>query len=147
MATILRKPQSIGATTGGRTVQSDSRSGIDSAKLPEEVAKELVRLFKLLSDETRLRILYFLHNNKELNVRSLCDLLKQSQPAVSHHLALLKVDGLIDCRREGKHNFYRLLPKRFEQLLGMVAGAGDTQNTQLRFDDWILSVTQAEGPA
>jgi ArsR family transcriptional regulator len=147
MATILRKPQSIGATTGGRNVQSDSRSGIDSAKLPEEVAKELVRLFKLLSDETRLRILYFLHNNKELNVRSLCDLLNQSQPAVSHHLALLKVDGLIDCRREGKHNFYRLLPKRFEQLLGMVAGTGDTQNTQLRFDDWVLSVTQAEGPA
>jgi ArsR family transcriptional regulator len=147
MATILRKPQSNGETNRGRNVQPDSNSSIDSARLPEAVAKELVRLFKLLSDETRLRILYFLHNNKELNVRSLCDLLSQSQPAVSHHLALLKVDGLIDCRRQGKHNFYRLEPKRFEHLLGMVVGKDGAPNTQLRFDDWVLSVTQSNGPA
>jgi ArsR family transcriptional regulator len=106
-----------------------------------------VRLFKLLSDETRLRILYYLHNNKELNVRSLCDLLSQSQPAVSHHLALLKVDGLIDCRRDGKHNFYRLVPKRVEQLLGMVVGKIGVQGTQLRFDDWVFSVTQTNESA
>ncbi len=144
MATILNKPHPNGTTARGRTVQSDSRPAVDATKLSEEVAKELVRLFKLLSDETRLRILYFLHNNRELNVRSLCDLLGQSQPAVSHHLALLRVDGLIECRRAGKHNFYRLLPKRLEQLLGLVAGTGPGQPTQLRFDDWVLSVTQAK---
>ena len=145
MATILRKPQSNGSASKRRGEPSDSHSNADSTNLPQEVAKELVRLFKLLSDETRLRILYYLHNNEELNVRSLCDLLNQSQPAVSHHLALLKVDGLIDCRRDGKHNFYRLVPKRVEQLLGMLVGNKDVRGTELRFDDWVLSVTQADG--
>ena len=46
-----------------------------------------------------------------------------SQPAVSHHLALLRVDGLIDCRRDGKHNFYRLLPDRFSELMHTVFSA------------------------
>src|SRR5262245_23834139 len=67
--------------------------------LPDSVAKDLVQLFKLFADETRLRILYFLMQREELNVRALCSLLKQSQPAVSHHLALLRVAGLIECRR------------------------------------------------
>ena len=61
--------------------------------LPDDVAKELVRLFKLFADETRLRILHYLMQRDELNVRTLCDLLGQSQPAVSHHLALLRVAG------------------------------------------------------
>ncbi len=145
MATILRKPQSNGSASAQRGSPSDSHSNADSGNLPQEVARELVRLFKLLSDETRLRILYYLHHNEELNVRSLCDLLNQSQPAVSHHLALLKVDGLIDCRRDGKHNFYRLVPKRVEQLLGMLVGNNDVRGTELRFEDWVLSVTQADG--
>src|SRR5436190_24066551 len=83
----------------------------------EGLAADLVKLFKLLSDETRLRILLALAQEDELHVRALCDLLNQSQPAVSHHLALLRVAGLIDRRREGKHNFYHLASSRIEQLL------------------------------
>jgi len=89
------------------------------AVMPNNVAKELVQLFKLLSDETRLRILFFLRQQDELHVRALCELLHQSQPAVSHHLALLRVAGLIRARRDGKHNFYRILPKRFNELTHM----------------------------
>ena len=66
------------------------------------------QVFKLLSDETRLRILFYLalSPDGELHVTDLCNRLGQSQPAVSHHLALLRVSGLIESRREGKHNFY-----------------------------------------
>ncbi len=78
---------------------------------------ELVHLFKLLSDDTRMWILHYLSRSGELHVRALCDRLNQSQPAVSHHLALLRVAGLIRQRREGKHNFYRLDPDRFDELL------------------------------
>jgi DNA-binding transcriptional ArsR family regulator len=46
---------------------------------------------------------------KERNVSELCaDLGTQSQPAVSHHLALLRHGRLIEPRRSGKHNFYYL---------------------------------------
>ncbi|EAQ78378.1 ArsR/SmtB family transcription factor [Blastopirellula marina] len=85
--------------------------------LNDATAKDLVQLFKLLADETRLRILCFLLQEKELNVRTLCELLGQSQPAVSHHLALMRVAGLVDSRRDGKHNFYRILPDRVGELM------------------------------
>ena len=42
-----------------------------------------------------------------------CQRLGQSQPAVSHHLAFLRVSGLIELRREGKHNFYSVRTDHF----------------------------------
>jgi len=97
--------------------------------LNEDVARQLVQLFKLLADETRLKILSYLLQAGELNVRSLCDLLDQSQPAVSHHLALLKTCGLIESRRDGKNNFYRVIPEQFgrfaEVLFRQVPGLED----------------------
>lgn len=93
------------------------------APLPAAATKDLVRLFKLLADATRLRILHFLVQQDELHVRALCDLLGQSQPAVSHHLSLLRMAGLIESRRQGKHNFYRLAPNGFQGAVALVEGA------------------------
>src|SRR5487761_1865189 len=86
-------------------------------KVSDSVVKDLVKVFKLLSDETRLRILLHLTRTEELHVRAFCEMLRQSQPAVSHHLALLKAAELVELRREGKHNYYRLQPRRFQELL------------------------------
>lgn len=111
------------------------------AELPavsDRGVKDLVKVFKLLSDETRLRILLYLTRCPELHVRALCDRLEQSQPAVSHHLALLRVAGLIESRREGKHNFYHLVPQRFEQLLEMVFETVPGQERQIRLQDYVL---------
>jgi ArsR family transcriptional regulator len=72
-------------------------------------------------------------------VRALCDLLGQSQPAVSHHLALLRVAELIESRRDGKHNFYRVLPQRFEALLDTVFSSVPQQDRLIRFEDYVLS--------
>ncbi|MGD9648427.1 MAG: ArsR/SmtB family transcription factor [Pirellulales bacterium] len=100
--------------------------------------RDLVKVFKLLSDETRLRILLYLAQRPEFHVRALCDKLGQSQPAVSHHLALLRVAGLIECRREGKHNFYHLLPERIEQLLDTVFAKVPSEQRQIRCEDYVL---------
>ena len=108
-------------------------------RLPGETGKELVQLFKLFSDETRLRILYFLMQQEELNVRTLCDLLEQSQPAVSHHLALLRVAGIIECRRDGKHNFYHLVPKRFQLFLDMLFVIENGQPRRIRIENALLT--------
>ncbi len=65
-------------------------------------------LLKQVSDPTRLQVLMLL-NEQERNVSELCtELGTQSQPAVSHHLALLRHGRLIEPRRSGKHNFYGL---------------------------------------
>lgn len=70
--------------------------------------RRVAELLKQVSDPTRLQVLMLL-NEKERNVTELCgDLGTQSQPAVSHHLALLRHGRLIEPRRAGKHNFYGL---------------------------------------
>lgn len=107
--------------------------------LPEEITKDLVKLFKLLADETRLKILHYLLNEQELHVRALCELLGQSQPAVSHHLGLLRTAGLIESRREGKHNYYHLLMQRFHDLLDMIFAAAPKSDRRIRFEDYVLS--------
>jgi ArsR family transcriptional regulator len=107
--------------------------------LNNDNAQELVQCFKLFADETRLRILYFLMQQREMNVRALCTLLEQSQPAVSHHLALLRVAGFIDSRRDGKHNYYHLAPKRFHELLRKLFGASSTEGSLQIFENYVLS--------
>jgi ArsR family transcriptional regulator len=111
----------------------------------EPTVKELVKVFKLLSDETRLRILMYLIERRELHVRALCERLHQSQPAVSHHLALLRVAGLIECRREGKHNFYHVQPQRFQELLGQFFASRPKGHREIRFEDYVLSYDPAAG--
>lgn len=129
--------------TSGKSNNMQDRQAVDSladvAHLDGDIAKELVQLFKLLADETRLRILHFLLQEPELNVRTLCELLGQSQPAVSHHLALLRVAGLIESRRDGKHNFYRILPKRIQEMLGQIFEAAPEHSDSIRFHDFALT--------
>lgn len=89
-----------------------------ATNLPENLEKDLVQVFKLLADETRLKILMFLMREGELHVSALCDRLGQSQPAVSHHLALLRVAKMIEPRRDGKHNFYSIQKEHFHTIMG-----------------------------
>jgi DNA-binding transcriptional ArsR family regulator len=105
----------------------------------EPAVRELAQVFKLLSDETRLRILFYLAQNGELHVTDLCNRLGQSQPAVSHHLALLRVSGLIEARREGKHNFYSVLTEHFSELLVSLFSATGEMPRKVRFHDFTLN--------
>jgi len=119
----------------------ETKAATDGLQLAvsDDLVDNLVKLFKLLSDETRLRILYYLTERSELHVRALCDLLGESQPAVSHHLALLRVAGLIERRREGKHNYYGLKTRQFSTLLDMLFEAMPEGSRKIRFDDYLLS--------
>jgi DNA-binding transcriptional ArsR family regulator len=85
-----------------------SKSASAAAARPTAEIRRVAELLKQVSDPTRLQVLMLL-NEKERNVTELCaDLGTQSQPAVSHHLALLRHGRLIEPRRSGKHNFYAL---------------------------------------
>jgi DNA-binding transcriptional ArsR family regulator len=64
-------------------------------------------LLKQVSDATRLQVILMLSEG-EKHVGALSTELNQSQPAVSHHLALLRHGGIIMPRRQGKNNFYGL---------------------------------------
>jgi ArsR family transcriptional regulator len=107
--------------------------------LPTATSRDLVQMFKLLGDETRVKVLHYLMQREELNVRTLCKLLGQSQPAVSHHLALLREDGIIACRRDGKHNFYHIVPKRFQAYLDLIFGGDRGETKRVRIEDALLT--------
>src|SRR5947209_4213295 len=70
-------------------------------------ARKASVLLKHVSDPTRLQVILILAEG-ERHVGALCAQLSQSQPAVSHHLALLRHGGIISPRRAGKNNFYSL---------------------------------------
>jgi DNA-binding transcriptional ArsR family regulator len=81
-------------------------------------AQQAALLLKQVSDPTRLHIILMLAEG-EKHVGRICEALKQSQPATSHHLALLRHGGMIAPRRQGKNNFYALT-EAGEQLASIV---------------------------
>jgi len=66
-----------------------------------------VSSLKMISDSTRLKALFLLEQ-QESSVVELCEALGVTLPVVSHHVALLKVSGIVKTRREGRHIYYSL---------------------------------------
>lgn len=72
-------------------------------------AEELQKVFKILSDPTRMRILHLL-DSQELVVQELMEILGMAQSRVSRHLAILREAGLLLDRRDGTYVWYRFSP-------------------------------------
>lgn len=68
----------------------------------------LETFFMALADKTRLRILSLLRE-REISVGFFSEVLGESQPKISRHLAYLRNAGLVDVRRDGKCMHYRLV--------------------------------------
>ena len=78
--------------------------------LHKELMKEgdfklVADIFSLLSDTNRLRIYWLLCHSKECVV-NIAQLMQMTNPAVSHHLKILKEASLIESYRDGKEVFY-----------------------------------------
>lgn len=69
--------------------------------------ESLARLFKTLSDETRLQIL-FLMKDGEICVCDIAETLNMTQPNISFHLGILKDAGIIMDRKNGRWVHYSL---------------------------------------
>lgn len=70
-------------------------------------ALTLSALFAALADPIRLRLLNLM-SGREVCVCYFVEILGQSQPKISRHLAYLKRAGIVDARREGKWMHYRI---------------------------------------
>jgi len=80
---------------------------------------EIANVFRMLADPSRLKILLALMHGGRLHVTALKELLGPgtTQPAVSHHLTLMRLVNLIDFDRVGKHNFYYLAGDKIRSIL------------------------------
>ena len=72
--------------------------------------KEPAQFFKVLADESRLKMLWLLFNRRELCVCDVMAVLEITQSKASRHLAALRNAGLADDRREGLWSYYSLRP-------------------------------------
>lgn len=73
----------------------------------ESLLNYLSKIFKALSDPTRLKIIYAL-SKKDLCVTDISEYLNMSQSSISHQLALLRNQDLIKVKREGRLAIYSL---------------------------------------
>jgi DNA-binding transcriptional ArsR family regulator len=88
--------------------------------------KDLAQLYKALAHPVRLRILDILAR-QEACVCHLTAVLRQRQPYVSQHLAMLRDAGLVADRRDGTLIYYRLRDERVEELLTLAKQALQTE--------------------
>lgn len=92
--------------------------------------KDLESFFLALADKTRLRILNLIGEN-EICVGSLVEVLGESQPKISRHLAYLKNAGLVSVRRDGKWMHYRIVEPETavaaEMLNGLLEWLGEQE--------------------
>jgi DNA-binding transcriptional ArsR family regulator len=79
--------------------------------------EQIIKIFKALSDETRLRIInLFIKSNQQICVCELMDALKLPQYTISKALGVLKNSGLLIYEKEGLWAYYKL-NKTKENLL------------------------------
>jgi ArsR family transcriptional regulator, arsenate/arsenite/antimonite-responsive transcriptional repressor len=69
---------------------------------------DMERFFLALGDRTRLRLLNLM-GDREICVCYFVQILEQSQPKISRHLAYLRKAGIVTARREGKWMHYRIV--------------------------------------
>ena len=74
----------------------------------------------VIGDQTKLKICYLLRHHPELNVTVIAELAGTSISNASHSLARLKDVELVTVRRDGKHNFYSLNKKEFQNVVKML---------------------------
>ncbi|QAA32777.1 ArsR/SmtB family transcription factor [Clostridium manihotivorum] len=79
---------------------------------------KLTDFFKMLSDETRVRILVLLYH-KKLCVCQMCGIMEETQPKISKHLAKLRDMGFVKDERKEQFIYYYLNfnNKLFEEVL------------------------------
>jgi hypothetical protein len=75
----------------------------------------LLRFFKALAHESRLRLLGFLAQRPR-TVQELAGLLGLTEPTTSHHLGLLREAGLVTLRVEGNLHWYDFQPSELAPL-------------------------------
>jgi ArsR family transcriptional regulator len=105
------------AETDEYTEKDDKTVMAISDELPDEDALfDLAELFKIFGDSTRIKILFVLLES-DLSVNDIAKVLHMTQSAISHQLRILKSNGLVKYKREGKSLIYSLADAHVNTIL------------------------------
>ncbi|WP_139905456.1 ArsR/SmtB family transcription factor [Clostridium thermarum] len=91
---------------------------------------KLTDFFKMLSDETRVRILVLLYH-KKLCVCQMCGIMNETQPKISKHLAKLRDMGFVKDERKEQFIYYylNLKDELFENVVKSIIESIDEYET------------------
>lgn len=102
-------------TKSSSTVQRRTRAAcppkpalVDRALLSNGQARLLAGVFKVLANDTRLRLLHALARERELCVNDLASAVRMKPQAVSNQLQRLAAQGIVGSRPNGNQVFYRV---------------------------------------
>jgi len=93
-------------------------------------SKGLSRVFKVLGDETRAKIVYALSQADRLCVCDIAQIVGLSLPAVSHHLRVLRELDMARANKEGKMVFYSLADDHVATLVKQAAAHASEIRTE-----------------
>lgn len=89
------------------TIHEDTVQKAKIRLLNNDTAQSLADTFKVLSDQTRVKILNLLSQN-EMCVCDIAGTLEMGQSAISHQLRVLRSARLVKFRKDGKEAWYSL---------------------------------------
>lgn len=104
------------------------------ATLKQTDTQTMAKVFKALSDDTRMKIAYSLAQEEELCVCDVANIIGSTMATASHHLRLLRNLGLAKYRKKGKLVFYSLDDEHVKQLVRLTA-AHIEEGTAVGTDD------------
>ncbi|GAX01934.1 ArsR/SmtB family transcription factor [Secundilactobacillus silagei] len=90
-------------------------------KVSNALLEEAVKIYKVLSNINRIKILYFLENN-EADVSSIVAHVELPQPMVSHQLAILYRYQLVTKNKKGTHVYYCLDDPHILEMVDAMLG-------------------------
>ena len=90
-------------------------------KPKDKELNELSKLFKVIGDPTRIRILWAL-DNREMCVCDIANVLNMTKSSISHQLAVLRTNGIVKYYKDGKEVYYTLDDLHIKELyeLGLI---------------------------
>ncbi|MDT9023399.1 MULTISPECIES: ArsR/SmtB family transcription factor [Rossellomorea] len=97
-------------------VEDEKVNRLKSMILSQNTSK-VAEIFKALSDQTRAKIAYALTIEEELCVCDVANIVDASTATASHHLRLLKKQGLAKFRKKGKLVYYSLDDHHVKELI------------------------------
>jgi ArsR family transcriptional regulator len=93
-----------------------SAAAARAPQFPAHAVEDMTAFFKVLGDETRMRIVLLISEESRCT-GDIAAALNMSDSAVSHQLKALKAAGLVRTRREGKNIYYLLDDEHVNEII------------------------------
>lgn len=105
------------ATSKNSSTSRRSRSRRKKSKFDRELLNQTASMLKALAHPMRIAIVELLEKKEELNVTDIYETLDLEQAVASHHLSILRNNGILETERHGKMIFYSVQEEKIERIL------------------------------